>query len=111
MAAADYSEKDLWSMCLGLEEALVNALKHGNQLDPTKRVRVRFCVDAERTLVRIRDEGAGFDPDAVADPLAAENLDRPTGRGLLLMRSFLSWIRFNRRGNLVLLCKERSARH
>jgi serine/threonine-protein kinase RsbW len=108
MAALDYSEKDRWSMCLALEEALVNALKHGHQFDPTKHVRVRFTVVAARVLVQVCDEGAGFDPKAVADPLAPENLDRPSGRGLLLMRAYMTSVRFNRRGNRVTLCKRRS---
>jgi serine/threonine-protein kinase RsbW len=110
MAAQNHTEKDLWSMCLALEEALVNALKHGHQFDPAKRVRVRFCVDPKRTLVRIRDEGAGFNPEEVADPTEPENLDRVCGRGLLLMRSFMTWVRHNKRGNVVILCKRCSTR-
>jgi anti-sigma regulatory factor (Ser/Thr protein kinase) len=69
---------------------------------------VRFCADAKRALVQVRDEGAGFDPQEVADPLDPENLDRASGRGLLLMRSFMSWVHHNKRGNRVMLCKKRS---
>jgi serine/threonine-protein kinase RsbW len=110
MAALDYTEKDIWSMSLALEEALVNAIKHGNQLDPAKRVRVRFRVNAQRALIQVRDEGVGFNPDEVADPLDPENLDRASGRGLLLMRSFMTWVRHNKRGNVVRLCKTRQVR-
>jgi serine/threonine-protein kinase RsbW len=93
--------------CLAREEAIVNALKHGNQSDPAKRVRVRYRVDAERVLVQVADDGMGFDLERVSDPLAAENLERSSGRGFLLMRSYMTWIRFNRRGNIVTLCKYR----
>jgi serine/threonine-protein kinase RsbW len=65
-------------------------------------------VDGERVLAEVQDQGAGFDPRQVPDPLAPENRDRPRGRGLLLMRSYLSWVRFNRRGNGVRLCRRGS---
>jgi serine/threonine-protein kinase RsbW len=110
MAAAGYPEKDLFRLRLALEEALVNAVKHGNRGDPAKQVRVRYQVTRERTLAEVEDEGEGFDPGQVHDPLAPENLERPGGRGLLLMRSFMTWCRFHGRGNRVTLCKDRSAR-
>jgi serine/threonine-protein kinase RsbW len=108
MAAEGYPEKDRFGMCLALEEALVNAIKHGNQSDPTKRVRVGYRVTAGAVLVEVEDEGAGFDPRKVPDPCAPENLERPCGRGLLLMRSYTTWVRFNPRGNRVTLYERRS---
>ena len=60
-------------------------------------------------LVKVEDQGPGFDPGQVADPLAPENLGRESGRGLLLMRSFLTCVRHNERGNRVTLCQRRSA--
>lgn len=59
-------------------------------------------------LAQVTDEGPGFDPATVANPLAEADLERPSGRGLLLMRRFLSWVRHNRRGNSVTLCRRRS---
>lgn len=100
-------EKEVFGTSLATEEAIVNALKHGNQYDPAKCVRVRYRVDAERVFVQVADEGNGFDRERVPDPLAAENLERASGRGLLLMRSFMTWVRFNRRGNIVTLCNYR----
>src|SRR5262249_20754547 len=108
MEAAGYSSKDVFGMRLVLEEAVVNGLKHGNQFDPVKRVRVRCQVNAERAVVEVEDEGPGFDPSEVPDPLDPETLERPCGRGLLLMRSYTTWMRFNERGNCVTVCKERS---
>ena len=55
------------------------------------------------------DEGPGFDPHQVPDPLAPENLEKSSGRGLLLMRTYMTWIRYNECGNQVTLCKQRSS--
>src|SRR5262249_54887493 len=79
-------DHDLFSIKLALEEALVNAIKHGNQYDRNKTVHVAYEVYSDRFIVRITDEGPGFDPADVPDPTAVENLERPCGRGLMLMR-------------------------
>jgi serine/threonine-protein kinase RsbW len=104
MAEHGYAERDVFALKLGLEEAVVNALKHGHKGDPSKTVRVVYRVGPARVVVRVRDEGPGFDPAAVPDPLAEENLGRDTGRGLLLMRHYLTEVRHNARGNAVTLC-------
>src|SRR5262245_33188469 len=108
MADAGYPEKDCFGIRLALEEAVANAIKHGLRSDPTRRARVRYHVGADCVLAEVEDDGPGFDPTRVPDPLAPENLERECGRGLLLMRSLLTWCRFNRRGNRVTLCKCRS---
>jgi serine/threonine-protein kinase RsbW len=108
MTAVGYAARDVFAMHLALEEAVINAIKHGHLGDTTKTVRVSYCVDPEQALVNVEDEGPGFDPDDVADPLDPENFERGTGRGLLLMRSYLTWIKYNERGNGVSLCKSRS---
>ena len=108
MEALGYSPRDVAGLCLGLEEAVVNGLRHGNGSDPRKQVVVRYCVTAEEVLAEVEDEGPGFDPARVPDPRLPENLDRPGGRGLLLMRHYLSWVRFSGRGNRVTLCKRPS---
>jgi serine/threonine-protein kinase RsbW len=103
-----YPPRDVFSMRLAMEEAIVNAIRHGHGYDPSKRVSVRYLVNLERVLVEVTDQGRGFDPHQVPDPLAEENLERSSGRGLLLMRAYLSWLRYNRSGNSVVLCKCRS---
>jgi anti-sigma regulatory factor (Ser/Thr protein kinase) len=100
MAEQGHAEREVSAVRLGLEEALVNALSHGHRGDPTKAVRVAYRVGPARVLVRVRDEGPGFDPRAVADPLADEHPGRDAGRGLLLMRHYA-------RGNAVTLCLRR----
>jgi len=105
MEALGYLKRDCFGMHLALEEALVNALKHGHGHDPAKAARVRLCVTAEQAMAEVEDQGPGFDPSAVADALQPENLGRACGRGLLLMRHYTTWVRFSDRGNRVTLCK------
>ena len=98
-------DHDIFSIRLALEEALVNAIKHGNQSDPAKKVRISYRLLADRFEVAISDEGTGFNPEDVPDPTAAENLERPCGRGLMLMRHYMSEVRYNDRGNAVTMSK------
>ena len=108
MVEHDYSERACFEVRLALEETLVNGLRHGNGGDPSKRVLLRYRVCAEEVLVEVEDEGPGFDPSAVPDPTAVENLLKPSGRGLLLMRHCMTWVRYHGRGNRVTMCKRRS---
>jgi len=95
------SDRDIFCIKLALEEALVNAIKHGNQMDRAKKVRIRYHVLSDRFECSISDEGPGFDPGEVPDPTAPENLERPCGRGLMLMRHYMSAVAYNDRGNSV----------
>lgn len=104
---ANYSNEERFAVHLAVEEALVNAIKHGHKGDPSKEVQLRYLVAPDYLLVEIEDEGPGFRPEDVYDPLAPENLDRSCGRGLLLMRSFMTWVRFNDTGNCVTMCRRR----
>lgn len=98
-------ERDLFSIKLAVEEALVNAIKHGNQMDRAKKVRVSCLVRADRFDVSISDEGRGFDPVEVPDPTLVENLERPCGRGLMLMRHYMTEVSYNANGTLVRMSK------
>jgi serine/threonine-protein kinase RsbW len=102
-----FDDRDIFSIKLALEEALVNAIKHGNQLDRGKRVQVAYRINSDRFDVRITDEGPGFDPEDVPDPMAAENLERPCGRGLLLMRHYMTAVTFDPPGNRLYMYKVR----
>jgi serine/threonine-protein kinase RsbW len=103
--ARQINEHDVFSVKLALEEALVNAIKHGNQMDRTKKVRIVYQLHADRFEIRISDEGTGFDPCDVPDPTAFENLERPCGRGLMLMRHYMTEVAFNDCGNGVTMSK------
>jgi serine/threonine-protein kinase RsbW len=108
MAAHAFPHRDVFAVRLALEEALVNAIRHGHGGDPTKEAVMRCVVAAEGVVVEVEDQGAGFDPGRVADPLDPANLERPGGRGLLLMRSYMAWVRHSRRGNHVRMGRRRS---
>jgi len=107
LKAHHYAEAEIFGIRLAIEEALINAIKHGNQLDRAKKVRVSFHVRAEHFEVVIADEGGGFDPEDVPDPTAPENLERCCGRGLMLMRHYMCEVSYNRRGNSVRMLKKR----
>lgn len=109
MELRGFRQHDILHVRVALEEAVINSLKHGNRHDPGKQVTIRFDVGPEQVLVEVEDQGQGFDPSQVPDPTTPENLERSTGRGILMMRSYMTWIRFSDRGNCVTLCKYPSA--
>lgn len=104
----EYSMRDVFGMRLALEEAIVNAIKHGNQYDPGKVVTVECDVNSERVIVVVQDQGNGFDLSSVPDPTDEINLDKPSGRGIMLMNSFLTSVSYHDEGRMVRLEKERS---
>jgi serine/threonine-protein kinase RsbW len=85
---------------VAVRESVINAIKHGNCNDVRKRVHVEFtALEGEAhpgIAIRVRDEGCGFDPSSLADPLAPENLLKTGGRGIFLMRSFMDEMTFQR---------------
>lgn len=111
LAVAGWTEHEQFAIKLAVEEAVVNAIKHGNQLDPDKRVRVGHTVTAQRFDIRIEDEGPGFNPSDVPDPTDPGNIERPCGRGLLLINGFMDEVRYHGRGNVVVMTKLRGSTH
>ena len=107
LGAHGWPEADVFAVHLAVEEAIVNAIVHGNKLDPSKKVHVTCEVSADRVLVSIADEGPGFDPASIPDCTADERLDAPGGRGVMLMKSFMTRIEYNPAGNAVVLEKVR----
>ncbi len=104
-----YSQGDVFAVKLALEEVLVNAIKHGNKYDSNKSVNVAHEIDEHQAVFTITDEGKGFRPADVPDPTADENLEKPCGRGLMLMRAFMDEVSYNDRGNQVRLMKRKSS--
>ena len=100
-----YSESAVFAVKLALEESLNNAIRHGNRRDPTKTVEVRFEVNGQQATITVTDEGCGFEPRSLPDPTADENLEKPCGRGIMLMRAYMEEIRHNDRGNQVIMVK------
>jgi serine/threonine-protein kinase RsbW len=108
LQAAPFGESDIFAIRMALEEALVNAIKHGNQMDPEKNVTVTYLVHSERFDVRITDQGPGFDPEDVPDPTDPDNLERPCGRGLLLIRYYMNEVEFHDNGSTISMSKLRN---
>ena len=107
LKALDYSEPDIFGIRLAIEEALVNAIKHGNQMDRSKKVHIDYHVRAEEFEIAIADEGAGFSECDVPDPTDPENIERCCGRGLMLMKHYMSEVSFSRAGTAVRMRKLR----
>jgi len=101
LEANNFSQEDIFAIHLALEEALINAIKHGNKMNPDKEVKIEYLVSPDKVEISMADEGNGFNPEAVPDPRLGENLYKNEGRGLLLMQSYMDVVEFNERGNLV----------
>lgn len=103
-----WSPSDIFAIHLAAEEAIVNAIVHGNRLDPRRKVHVECAVSPDTARIEVTDEGEGFDPGAVPDCTQEDRLECPSGRGVMLMRSFMTRIEYNAKGNGVLLEKIRN---
>ncbi|MCI0433399.1 MAG: SpoIIE family protein phosphatase [Gemmatimonadetes bacterium] len=88
---------------VGLTEAIANAMLYGNAGDPAKRVRIEVRFDGMDVRILVTDQGEGFDPAAVPDPTLPDNLTRPNGRGIFLIRKLMDHVEFNERGNSILM--------
>ncbi len=98
-----FDDDALHYMSVAVRESLVNAIKHGNRLDASKRVGVEFTLLPDALAVEVRDQGPGFDPTSVPNPVAPENLLKADGRGIFFMRSFMDEVSyaFPRNGGTV----------
>ena len=103
-----WADRDLFAIQMALVESLVNAMRHGNRLDAKKLVVVECKASPDRFWMRVEDEGAGFHPDDVPDCTAVENLERCSGRGLALIKAYMSRVEYNDRGNSVTMEKFRT---
>jgi serine/threonine-protein kinase RsbW len=104
-----FDEEATHYMSVAVRESVVNAIKHGNAMDETKRVAVAFVMKPDSLDVEVKDEGGGFDPTSVQDPLAEENLLKAAGRGIFFMRSFMDEVSYafpERGGTVVRMVKK-----
>ena len=84
-----FGEEDLDRIGMSVRECMVNAVVHGNRYNSHKKVRLSLSRTPEQFTVRVADQGQGFNPDELADPLAGDNLLRHSGRGIFLMKAFM----------------------
>ena len=107
--AKGYNETDRFAVHLALDEALSNAVRHGNRGDEAKTITVDCSVGDDAIRLSVTDEGHGFDPRSVSDPTVDENLKRAEGRGLFLMKTYMDHVYFNAEGNCVILVKRKNS--
>ncbi|MGE0607995.1 MAG: ATP-binding protein [Pirellulales bacterium] len=105
MKALGYAERDVRGTRLSVSEALTNSLQHGHAGDCSKKISLRYRVDRSQVVIEIEDQGSGFDQHKVRDPTDTADPCRRIGRGIYLMRAYMTSVRFNARGNRVRLCK------
>ncbi len=103
-----WPEQDIFKIHRALAEAVMNAIKHGNQLDPDKQVSVECAVGTDLFQVHITDQGSGFARHEVPDPTQKENLYRESGRGLTIIESFMTSVEYIGCGNALKMSKEKS---
>ncbi|MCH2181251.1 MAG: ATP-binding protein [Mariniblastus sp.] len=102
-----WGEKKVFGIRLALEEALMNAIKHGNQGDASKLIVTEFELTESRFRARITDEGSGFKISEVPDPTNEENLGLPTGRGLAMIRNYIDEVEYSEKGNSLIIVAHR----
>jgi len=105
-----FGKSDIFAVHLAVEEAFINAVKHGNKMDPSKKVEVKYSVNSDKIEIIVADEGNGFEPKSVADPRFGSSLNKTSGRGLLLMKSFMDAVKYNERGNSVYMVRYKEKR-
>jgi serine/threonine-protein kinase RsbW len=108
LESAGWIGRDLFHVQMAIEEAVVNAIEHGNKRDAEKQVHILFCVYPNRAEMSVTDQGDGFDHRHIADPTEEERLDKPRGRGVMLIRELMSEAQYNEKGNSVWMLKLRS---
>lgn len=105
--AMSWDTNEIFAIHLALEEAIINAIRHGNSGDASLMVTVDCKISPSVLEITITDEGQGFNPDALPDPTCEDYLERPCGRGVMLMRRFMTQVSFNKKGNQVTLIKKK----
>lgn len=108
LQSTGWSDREVFGIHMAVEEALVNAIQHGNKEDPAKSVYVSYRATAQKLRIEITDEGPGFRPAEVADPTCGDLLCEPHGRGLLLMKAYMSKVEYLGCGNQLVMEKRRS---
>ncbi len=104
----NWKEQDVFGIHMAMEEAVMNAIHHGNGDDAEKKVHIVVKLAEDKFYARIEDQGAGFDPAKVPDPTLEENLEKASGRGVMLMNNFMDRVEYNETGNSVELFKSRT---
>ena len=98
---SEISQEFYGNMLVAVTEAVNNAMKHGNKLDDSKLVKVDYDLGNDLLTFKVRDEGVGFEYDNLPDPTAPENIEKPHGRGVFLMKNLADEVEFHDNGTVV----------
>ena len=104
-----FPKASLFAVRLALHEAMSNAFQHGHRELPQAPIHLRFEVSKDQADITVEDQGPGFDPGSIPDPTLDENLERGSGRGLLLIRAYMTSAEYNRKGNALRMVYRRPA--
>lgn len=102
-----FDQECRFAIKLALEEALANAVKHGNKEDTSKHIVVRYDINDERAIIIVRDEGEGFIPEDIPDPTTPDRLSQPSGRGIMLISAYMDEVCYCDQGREVRFIKRR----
>lgn len=103
-----YPKASVFAVRLALHEAITNAFVHGHEgLPASTPITIRWSIGGDLASFTIEDQGQGFRPENVPDPTLDENLEAPSGRGLMLMRAYMTSVRYNDKGNRLELTYRR----
>lgn len=100
-----FNAQSSFGIKLALEEAMINAIKHGNRFDANKHVHVEANVSDQSVEIIIEDEGKGFDRHVVPDPTLDENIEKCSGRGILLIEAYMNKVEYSRKGRRLRMVK------
>lgn len=106
LAECGYDDDASFAIKLALEEAMTNAVRHGNKGDESKHIHVRWAITPQVAVICVRDEGCGFCPDKVPDPTAPDRIALPSGRGIMLINAYMNEVEFRADG-----CEVRMVKH
>jgi serine/threonine-protein kinase RsbW len=109
VARHGFDSESAYGIRLALEEALANAIKHGNRLDHQKKVHVEAKISKRKIEICVEDEGIGFDRTSVPDPTLAENLEKSHGRGILLIESYMDEVHWSRGGRRLKMIRKNAS--
>lgn len=99
LRAAGFPDDMMADVAVSVSEIVNNAVIHGNKRDPEKQVLLDLEIQPDRVRISVQDEGPGFDPDALPDPVASVNLMREVGRGLFIVRAYMDEVHFQKVGS------------
>ncbi len=106
VARFNFDTQSHFAVKLALEEAIINAIKHGNRQDPKKKVHIDYTINAQQLEIIVEDEGPGFSREGVPDPTLDENIEKCSGRGILLIEAYMNSVFWSRGGRRLHMIKK-----